>query len=46
MFLIFLNYFDILISKIIFKIFLKYYFYIFLNKKHFKKNYYTFKQTR
>jgi hypothetical protein len=33
-FLIFLDHFDILISKIIFK---KYYFNIFLNEKHFKK---------
>jgi hypothetical protein len=30
----FLDHFDVLISKIIFK---KYYFDIFLNKKHFKK---------
>jgi hypothetical protein len=33
----FLNYFNILISKIIFKILKKYYFNIFLNKNHFKQ---------
>jgi len=36
MFLMFLNYFDVLILKIIFKN-KKYYWYIFLNKKYFKK---------
>jgi len=34
----FLSYFNILILKIIFKKIKKYYFYIFLNKKHFKNN--------
>ena len=33
----FLNYFDTLILKIIFKKLKKYYFNIFLNKNHFKK---------
>jgi hypothetical protein len=33
----FLNYFDMLISKIIFKNKKKYYWHIFLNKKHFEK---------
>jgi hypothetical protein len=35
--LVFSDYFDVLISKIIFKNIKKYYFNIFLNKKYFKK---------
>jgi len=37
MFLVFLDHFDVLISKIIFKKLKKYYFNTFLNEKHFKK---------
>jgi hypothetical protein len=36
---VFLNHFNVLISKIIFKKYKKYYFNIFLNKMYFKKNY-------
>ena len=40
----FLNYFEIHISKIIFKKIIKYYFNIFLNKKYFKKQLHLFFQ--
>jgi hypothetical protein len=42
----FLNYFDVLISKIIFKKIKKYYWHTFLSEKHFKKQPQLHSQTR